>query len=300
MATDSFIPLDKRLGSMLADRLHMLLINILFFIPFLISLFSNPQLFSHEQKKFGFFFTPWFFLGLLGFAVYLCKDCINGQSAVKRQYKFQVVDNKTGEPATPLQSVIRNLFCVLWPIELIVVQFNTSRRIGDWVADTRLAYKETTMLPSFKIDTRKLILAYSVAFGFLLLLFLPFYSVKVPEGKKIYSQSSYNILESRKIEKIYQDSLGEKLTADIRIYDSIPGHRVRYVSIIFRLKKNYLNTQDMLGFKNSVLEVLYSILPEYSITGKAKFIYQKINVDIFSIFTQMTSSDSKLGVLVDD
>jgi uncharacterized RDD family membrane protein YckC len=72
------------------------------------------------------------------FVIYFCKDCIGGRSPAKRILKLVVVDNKTHAPATPLQSLIRNLFILIWPIEACVAFFNQKRRIGDRVAGTKL------------------------------------------------------------------------------------------------------------------------------------------------------------------
>lgn len=52
----------------------------------------------------------WAYLGILGLALYFCKDIINGRSLAKRLLKLQVVDNTTGEVASPMQCFVRNLF----------------------------------------------------------------------------------------------------------------------------------------------------------------------------------------------
>src|SRR6266700_4156279 len=48
------------------------------------------------------------------FALYLCKDCINGRSLAKRVMGHQVVDNKTGQVATPLQCLVMNILIFIW------------------------------------------------------------------------------------------------------------------------------------------------------------------------------------------
>ena len=74
----------------------------------------------------------------IGFAFYFCKDCINGQSFAKRILKLQVVDNTSGEAASPLKCVIRNIFISVWPLEVLVTLISPSRRMGDFLAGTRV------------------------------------------------------------------------------------------------------------------------------------------------------------------
>ena len=69
---------------------------------------------------------------------FFCKDCINGRSIAKRVLKLQIIDNKTGESASALKCFIRNIFIIIWPVEGIVALINPSRRIGDYVAGTKL------------------------------------------------------------------------------------------------------------------------------------------------------------------
>ncbi|HZY81346.1 MAG TPA: RDD family protein, partial [Cyclobacteriaceae bacterium] len=66
------------------------------------------------------------------------KDFFNGQSAVHRKIGFQVVDAKTGQPATQLKCMVRNITAPLWMVEMIFLFANPDRRLGDFIAGTRL------------------------------------------------------------------------------------------------------------------------------------------------------------------
>jgi uncharacterized RDD family membrane protein YckC len=80
------------------------------------------------------------FFGLM--FVYFLKDSFNGRSLAKRMLQLQVVNHRTGKPATVLQCFIRNIFIIIWPVEVIFTFFQPERRIGDLVAGTRVAYYE--------------------------------------------------------------------------------------------------------------------------------------------------------------
>ncbi len=139
------ISVGTRLGTMLLDHLFMTIIAMVFFLPTMISGFLDAFKISHEQTDFNFMEGPMKYFGMFGFALYFCKDIISGRSIAKRILKLQVVDNKTGQVATPLQCFVRNIFCVLWIIEVIVAMTNTSRRLGDRVAGTKLVYYDPAL-----------------------------------------------------------------------------------------------------------------------------------------------------------
>jgi uncharacterized RDD family membrane protein YckC len=70
--------------------------------------------------------------------VYFLKDSFYGRSLAKRITKLQVVNNATGEPASIARGFIRNVFIIMWPVEVLVSLFNPQRRIGDYVAGTKV------------------------------------------------------------------------------------------------------------------------------------------------------------------
>ena len=75
---------------------------------------------------------------VFAFSLYFCKDIYLGRSVAKRILGFQVVNNATGQPAGPLRCLVRNFTLLLWPVEMIVALVLVNRRIGDYLAGTRL------------------------------------------------------------------------------------------------------------------------------------------------------------------
>ena len=132
------ISVGTRIGTMLLDHVFMTMIAMVFFLPSMISGFSEAFNVSHERASPSLLEGTLKYIGMFGFALYFCKDVFNGRSIAKRILKLQVVDNSTGQVASPLQCLVRDLFCVLWPIEVIVAMANTSRRIGDRVPEQNL------------------------------------------------------------------------------------------------------------------------------------------------------------------
>ena len=79
-----------------------------------------------------------YYLNIFAFSLYFNKDIYLGRSPAKRILGLQLVDIKTGKPASPLKCLIRNLTTVFWPIEFVVSLINHERRIGDFIAGTKL------------------------------------------------------------------------------------------------------------------------------------------------------------------
>lgn len=72
------------------------------------------------------------------FSLFLNKDIFNGKSIGKYIVGLKVVSFKTGDPASPIQCMIRNLFILIWPIEAVMLFFSPEMRIGDFLAGTRV------------------------------------------------------------------------------------------------------------------------------------------------------------------
>jgi uncharacterized RDD family membrane protein YckC len=266
------ISVGTRLGAMLLDHVFMTIIATLFFLPTIVSNFSNAFKVSHEQTNLNFMEGPVKFIGMFGFALYFCKDIINGRSIAKRILKLQVVDNKTGQVATPFQCFVRNIFCVLWIIEVIIAMLNTSRRIGDRVAGTKLVHYNPA-LEQPKPNFGKLALPLIISYGLLVLLM--FLMPSATMAKTNYSETSYNATESKELEKLITDSLGQYLTPDIRIYDTIKNENLKYVSTILRLKENYIDDDNSYNQLHTMTtSLIYSRFPKNTFTGQIKYVYQ--------------------------
>jgi len=267
-----------RLGSMLLDHFFMTMIMMVFFIPTIISGISGAFNVSHEQKATNDFSGPLFYIALFGVALYFCKDCINGRSIAKRILKLQVTNNSTGLVASPIKCFIRNIFCALWPVEIIATLFNPSRRIGDFVAGTTVVYYDPAEVAQPLFDFKKLLLPIVVSYGLVLSLSVPFKGMQMGSEKVKYVESSFNASASKSLEQLYADSLGQYLTASVRVYDKIEQQQLKYISIIFTLNADYLsNKEDATTIRNSTMKYLYNVFPENTFTGQAKYYYKTNN-----------------------
>ncbi|MFD2887313.1 RDD family protein [Chitinophaga cymbidii] len=161
---------STRLGSMLLDHFIMVMICMIFFIPTTVTMFSSFAPGGENVPWVPLQHRPMFYFSLLGFAIYFCKDSINGRSIAKRILKMQVVDNRTGRPASPLQCVVRNLFCILWPVEVLVTFGSPDRRIGDMVAGTRVDEFDPANVAQGKSSLKMLITGLLFAYGVILLI----------------------------------------------------------------------------------------------------------------------------------
>jgi uncharacterized RDD family membrane protein YckC len=70
--------------------------------------------------------------------VYFNKDWFAGQSLAKRVMGQRVVDVRSGLPASRVRCFFRNLTIPLWPLEVLVTLWSPSRRLGDWLAQTKV------------------------------------------------------------------------------------------------------------------------------------------------------------------
>lgn len=124
-----------RIGTMLLDHILTTIIVMIFVAPGMIyditQTFGNPD--AQPKLMLGNYY-----LNIFAFSLYFNKDIYMGRSFAKRILKLQIVDVKTGLPANALKCFLRNLTIIIWPIEVIVGLINNERRIGDFIAGTKL------------------------------------------------------------------------------------------------------------------------------------------------------------------
>lgn len=266
-----------RIGSMLLDHIAMTFIAMIFFVPGMISGFSTAFEVNHEQTS-PDIFGGLSYVGLIGFALYFCKDCINGRSIAKRALKLQVIENKDGNVASPIRCFIRNIFCILWPIEVIVTLASPSRRIGDMVARTRVVPFDPE-LEQPKINYGQIGLSIILAYGLMVLVMLPFEGLKskMESNRVTYIESSLNEKSANETEQLFTDSLGTHLTPDVLVYDKIETNEdLKYVSVILRLNENYLESDDNYEqIKSATVALLLTKFPEKTFVGQIKYVYQQ-------------------------
>lgn len=140
-------PQFHRISAMLLD--HFLMCILIIPIAILFGLILAKFEFSLNDKMI-------FYIWVLIILVYYNKDFFNAKSPAKRIMGYQVVDIKTGNPATELQCFVRNFtICIAWPIEVIAGFFNPERRIGDYLASTKVVLSEKEKLKTIWIDLKK-------------------------------------------------------------------------------------------------------------------------------------------------
>ncbi len=139
-------PRFHRISSMLLDHFIMCFL----IVPLGILIFIVVAQFEQNLSKLsgiGLFSIPMF--------IYINKDLLRGKSPAKRIMGYQIVDIKTNQPASEFQCFIRNLTLIGWPIEVIVGLINPQRRIGDFLANTKVIISDKEKLKSIWHDLKK-------------------------------------------------------------------------------------------------------------------------------------------------
>lgn len=262
---------------MILDHIAMTMIAMVFFIPGMITSFIKAFEITHEQNN-PAIFGELSYIGVVGFALYFCKDCINGRSIAKRTLKLQVVDNLNGSVASPLKTFVRNIFIVIWPIEVIMTLINPNRRIGDYVAGTKvISFNPELEQPKINIGQIGLSLVLAIGITFVAMMPLQKAMSKLETTPISYVESSLNENAANEMMQLFSDSLGNYATADIRIYDQIKENKdLKYISVILRLKTNLLEyDDDFKKIESSTISLLHSKFPEETFIGQIKFVYQQ-------------------------
>ncbi|MGB8191715.1 MAG: RDD family protein [Chitinophagaceae bacterium] len=265
------LSIGARLSAMFLDHIIMCAIAMPFFLLGIGGMFST--LFdAHAQELDVNTFN--IYVSIIGLSLYFSKDCFQGRSLAKRALKQQVVDNATGEPASPMKCFIRNIFILIWPVEVIVTFGSPQRRIGDRIAGTKVM---PYVRPQEKHDINYLQIVVSLVLSYsLLILLLVLFKWTPEKTTPAFSKSSYNATLSAELSRMYTDSLSEYLSADARVYDSsaIPGRK--YVSLAIKLKANYLEDREDIRLLDSMIySMLQTRLPEGTYTGKLKYTYRR-------------------------
>jgi hypothetical protein len=160
---------------------------------------------------------------------------------------------------------------VLWPIEAIVAMVNTSRRLGDRLAGTKLVRFDPS-LEQPRINIVGIIIPICISYGIMLVLMQGIPQFKW--AKADYSETSYNPSESRQLEKLLADSLGQYLAPDVKIYDTVKNEKLKFMSIFCHLKENYMeNDYNFQKLKGKTQNLIYSQYPQETFFGQLIYIY---------------------------
>ncbi len=142
----------RRVFSMLVDHIIMTIVIVPPMIILMILTTNGILEIGNETFSMVFFFMMF---------IYINKDFLNAKSPAKRILGYQVINRKTEKPASELQCFVRNLtIAVAWPLEVIIGLISPERRIGDFLANTKVVVSEKekfkTILTDLKNKTLKL------------------------------------------------------------------------------------------------------------------------------------------------
>jgi uncharacterized RDD family membrane protein YckC len=135
------LSLGSRISSALIDYFIMSIIPFILFIPFALVVGKTLNG-GYEVPNYILYASV--FLFVLGLSLYFFKDIFNGRSIGKRLMNLQIVDDKTGDAASPLQTVVRDITSLLFPIEVVFLLLNPAKRLGDMIAGTRVVMFDKT------------------------------------------------------------------------------------------------------------------------------------------------------------
>ena len=136
---------SRRLMSAFIDYLPMFCLSLLT-IPFIFLSMSNLYTIDHalganvaavsvfESMKNMFLYLSIFMV--ISYEYFLCKDLFGGRSIGKRSQGLQLVRCKANGPVSNARMVVRNLFILIWIVEVIMYFANPRQRLGDIVCDT--------------------------------------------------------------------------------------------------------------------------------------------------------------------
>jgi uncharacterized RDD family membrane protein YckC len=138
MGKDKGKDIGARLGSMILDHMIMTFIAgiggglIAFVIIWILYLVNDFDSFEDIIP------LAIVIASALIYPIYFSKDAIGGKSPAKRIIGLIIVNHKTNEVASPARTVVRNCTLFFWPIEALFVLFSPDRRLGDFIAGTRV------------------------------------------------------------------------------------------------------------------------------------------------------------------
>ncbi|MEP0265052.1 RDD family protein [Dokdonia sp.] len=133
-----------RLSSMVLD--HMIMTFVIL-IPSFILMFFSIKL----EYRFEFFLWP------IILFIYMNKDFVKGQSISKRILGYKIVKLNTQKEASMLQCYFRNITIpLIWPVEVVISYFSTTRRIGDYISGTEVVKSDKRPWESIFSDMKEL------------------------------------------------------------------------------------------------------------------------------------------------
>lgn len=268
------ITAKTRIKAMFLDHIVMSFIIMLLIFPFIFSGLGEGITDDSVATPFSSDFVS--VIMIFGISLYFNKDIIQGKSIAKRALKQEIVNIKSGEVASPLKCLIRNLTIAIWPIELIAVLVNPSRRIGNLIAGTKVENITEERNSKPKIDFRNLIL--SIVIGFIIVWGGSFL-VKDKIGNGAFSSPdyvthSYNKVFSNQLETHLDNTRSDYLMdTNIKVYDEITNDSLKYVSALFYLNEDCIDKSSFEQIKQEIFSSMFEIIPKSDFILMGKFIY---------------------------
>ncbi|TLX78362.1 hypothetical protein E9993_01400 [Labilibacter sediminis] len=270
------ITIGIRLASMLVDHFIMTFAMFIPVLPTMIIGMKDVFNISHEQSGMNPVFMIYGFV--IGFAMYFNKDFFDGRSPAKRILKIQVINNKTNIAASPLRCLIRNLTMPFWPLEAIFILINPQRRLGDYIAGTRIEPYHPENI-KVKKEIKDYILPLSIGLLFTYLITLPFSMLSDSwEQENInYLESSYNPKLSSELSSFLSYRLRSLSdSSNIKVFDKIENDSLQYVSLLFYTHNIDLleNTIKFQNLERSIVDTLDLKISKSSFILSGKIIFK--------------------------
>lgn len=161
---------------MLLDHITMTLVMVPILIVFMIIFGSIFSVFQADVALSPFEEVAFLSLLFFPFTIYFLKDSYRGKSIGKRILGYQVLNRSNDKIANNLQCFIRNLFIIIWPLEVLISLFSPTIRLGDLVANTKVVKAEKEPFKSIfkeiketKFTYRSIIIVFiSIGYSYLL------------------------------------------------------------------------------------------------------------------------------------
>lgn len=259
---------------MVLDQLVMAGLSFLLFLPYNIASLVKSFSVQHEPELMSISGPILFNLGLSGIILYFCKDSINGRSWGKKKSGLQVVHYQTGDPASPMRCFVRNLTVFIFYIEFIVALANPERRIGDYLAGTKVVrYDPISEDP--KVNRSQLTLTVLMAYS-CLVFFFPYdvinWKNKVGFGASVVPES-LNDGAGRDLETFLLDSIGYEYKLDIRVYEQLKeNENIQYLSALITKRGDNEGTPDSVA--NQEIDRIKSLIDlKYDSTAWRRFVF---------------------------
>ena len=290
----------NRLAMMVLDHIIFSTVSAMILLPFwFVFIFSTikeggPNPATGAKAVFGglqIVMVAYIFI----IAFYLCKDVINGRSPAKRIIGARVISMSTGETATPMRCMLRNITLLFWPIEALLALITSDRRrLGDYLAGTRVVMQAPDN-PAPALNWGSILMSYLLATGLLALAILPFYFLTtVLQSKSLENLEKYKSFDDgdtsdtttlasemdESLTSMMEPVLADYLTyVQVQTVEQSPDNYVVDISGS-ALLDDLMNDEEQL---NTVLETARNLLedklPEASLPVKGRLVIRSADPD---------------------